>query len=187
MGSIPLTTSPAVAVAAPGALVSSPVHALTRAVVTALIVAALAMVAVLLLAARAEWWKAFAAASVCSVAAAAASVPVVALGLRHGPRRPELVMAACLSAMFTRAVISLGGVVAAVLLGGYPKAATLLMVVPYYFSILAAETFAVARLLQRLPSPEPQQAPATAKPSFASDAPALRAPTSTPAENNSHA
>jgi hypothetical protein len=155
------------------------VHSLTRAVLTAMIVAALAMIAVLLLAARADWWKAFAAASVCSAAAAAASVPVVVFGLRHGPRQPELVMGSCLAAMFTRAVISLGGAVAAVLLGGYPRAATLVMVVPYYFSILAAETFAVARLLQ-------QQAQTSANPSAgapASDAHNL----ATPAENTTHA
>jgi hypothetical protein len=159
------------------------VHSLTRAVVTAGIVAALAMVAVLLLAGRADWWKAFAAASVCSVAAAAASVPVVALGLRHAPRRPELVMGACLSAMFTRAVITLGGAVAAVLLGGYPKGATLVMVVPYYFSILAAETFAVARLLQQTPHAASAKSSAGA-PALKEDAPTSPTPA---AENNTHA
>jgi hypothetical protein len=92
-------------------------------------------------------------------------------------------MAACLSAMFTRALVSLGGAVAAVLLGGYPRGATLVMVVPYYFSILAAETFAVARVLQQQ---QHQQAPASAKP-FAG-APAFDAQELTmPAEKNTPA
>src|SRR5688500_17621461 len=73
---------------------TDPAAALTRGVFAALVVAALALGAVLLLAVRADWWRAFAAASVVSVAAAAASVPVVAWGLRRFAGRPELVTAA---------------------------------------------------------------------------------------------
>ncbi len=44
-------------------------------------------------------------------------------------------------------MIGLGGGVAAVVLGGYPRSATLLMIVPYYFAVLSAETYVVARLM----------------------------------------
>jgi hypothetical protein len=146
MATIPLNAS--TNDTAPGASCAvCPTRQLIRGVVIAYVIAALVLVAILLLAVRADWWRAFAAASVVNIAAAATSVPVVAWGLRHGLRRPEILTGAYMAAMFVRAVISLGGAAAAIMLGGYPKSATLLMVVPYYLSILAAETLVVARLL----------------------------------------
>jgi hypothetical protein len=120
---------------------------LARAVALAVGATALTLLAVALLAARRDVWLGFAAASVVSLGAAAASVPVVALGLRFGPSRPEVVAASYFGAMFVRALISLGGASAAIVFGDYPAAPTLLMVTPYYLGILIAETAVVARLL----------------------------------------
>jgi hypothetical protein len=142
--------------AATSAATRSATHALTRAVAAALLVAAAAIVAVLLLAVRPDWWRAFAAASVVSVAAAAASVPVVAWGLRTGLKRPEILTFSYVASMFIRAVVGIGGGVAAVILGRYPLTATLMMILPYYFSILAAETIVVARLLRTAPLQQPE-------------------------------
>jgi hypothetical protein len=58
--------------------------------------------------------------------------------------------------MFIRAVVGIGGGVAAVILGRYPLTATLMMILPYYFSILAAETIVVARLLRTAPLQQPE-------------------------------
>ena len=151
----------------------SPVQALTRAVITALVVTAFGLTALLLLALRGDWWRAFFAASVLSVVAAAASVPVVAWGMKFGLRRPEILTATYLAAAFVRAIISLGGAVAAILLADYPKVPTLMMVVPYYLSILAAETLVVAKLLLKI------DAPATTTTKKSTD--------STQAENTTHA
>ena len=137
----------------------TPTQALARAVMTALVVAALSIVAVLLLAVRPDWWRAFAAASVVSVAAAAASVPVVAWGLRNGLKHPEILTFAYVASMLVRAAVSLGGGVAAIVLGKYPLTATLMMIFPYYLSILAAETIVVARLMRSAPQSEPPANP----------------------------
>src|SRR3954469_11270371 len=98
---------------------------IARAVAVGVVVAALAILAVLLLAVRPDWWRAFAAASVVSVAGAAVSVPVVAFGVRYGPSRPELVMVSYVAALFTRGLVMVGGAMAAILLGRYPLHATL--------------------------------------------------------------
>ena len=141
----------------------TPTQTLARAVAAALIVTALAIVAVLVLAGRPDWWRAFLAASVVSVAAAAASVVVVAWGLRTGLKHPEILTSAYVASMLVRAVVSLGGGVAAIVLGKYPLTATLMMIFPYYLSILAAETIVVARLL-RTTAPQPPEPPAASQP-----------------------
>src|SRR3954465_4630245 len=137
---------------------------IARAVAVGVVGAALAIVAVLLLAVRPDWWRAFAAASVVSVAAAAASVPVVAWGLRNGLKHPEILTFAYVASMLVRAAVSLGGGVAAIVLGKYPLTATLMMIFPYYLSILAAETIVVARLLKSAPQSESSAAAAAAGP-----------------------
>jgi hypothetical protein len=143
MATIPLTSQPSVDDRLPVA----PGHAVARAVAIALVVAALALLGVVSLAAKADWWRGYAAATVVSVLGAAASIPVVAWGLRSVLKRPEIVAGTYFASMFARAAIMLGGAVAAILLGGYPKSPTLLMVMPYYLSVLAAETFVVSRLM----------------------------------------
>ena len=142
-GSTATTATPEVA----GTDETAGTAALVRTVGAALLAAAAVLSAVLFLANRPDWWRGFAAASVVSVLASAASVPVVAWGMRQGRSRPELSASAFLVGAAVRAGVSLGGAAVAFKLGGYPKEATLLLVVPFYFALLAAETYVMARSL----------------------------------------
>ena len=91
---------------------------------------------------RPAWWRGLLAAAVVNTLAAAASVPLLAWGLRRG------LMTAVAGYFLTaaaRIVISIGGGLLAIYGGGYPPLPTLLLIVVFYLVLLAAETTVVAR------------------------------------------
>ena len=100
------------------------------------------LVVVLVLVNRAEWWRGLIAASAVSAIAAAASVPPLAWGLRRG-LYPAVI--GYFIAAGARAIVSLGGCALAVMAGQYPATPTLLLMVVYYFVLLATESILVAR------------------------------------------
>ena len=124
-----------------------PLVTAARAVAAAYVLAALLLAGGLVLVGRAEWWRGFAAATIATLMACVATVPVIAWGLRVARARPDFAAAAFLTSAGVRAAVALGGAMIAVRVGGYPKAQTLLLVVPYYFALLAAETLVLVRLL----------------------------------------
>jgi hypothetical protein len=121
--------------------------AAARAVASACVVTALLLLGVLTLLGSAEWWRGFVPATVAALMAAVATLPVIAWGMRVAASRPELAAGAFFAAAGLRALIALGAAMLAVRHGGYPKTPTLLLVVPYYFALLSAETFVLVRLL----------------------------------------
>lgn len=123
------------------------IGSLIRAVALACVLCAVLVTCALTLVGRADWWRGFAAATVVTVMATVASVPIIAWSLRVGAQRADLATAAFFVAAAVRAGVSLGAALVAVRAGDYPKAPTLLLVVPYYFALLAAETFVLVRVL----------------------------------------
>lgn len=97
---------------------------------------------VLVLVNRAEWWRGLVAATAVSAIAAAASVPPLAWGLGRG-LYPAVI--GYFIAAGARAIVSLGGCALAVMAGQYPATPTLLLMVVYYFGLLATESILVAR------------------------------------------
>ena len=98
----------------------------------------------LFLANASGWWRGFAAASVASALAALVSLPPLLMGLRRGLNGA---MIGYFSAMGLRAMVSLGAALLAIHAGGYPMKPTLLLLVPYYFAMLAVETAYVSKAL----------------------------------------
>jgi hypothetical protein len=140
-------TASDVASSTPSAQSVAPAGAVMRAVGFAWVMTALLLAGVLLLLGRADWWRGGAAATIATAMASIASLPIIILAMRFGKTRPDLAAGAFFAAAAVRAGITLGAAMLAVRLGGYPKTPTLLMVVPYYFALLAAETFVLARSL----------------------------------------
>ena len=89
-----------------------------------------------------EWWRGLIAATAVSAIAAAASVPSLAWGLRRG-LYPAVI--GYFIAAGARAVVRLGGCALAISAGHYPATPTLLLMVVYYFVLLAIESSLVAR------------------------------------------
>src|SRR5687767_7245901 len=114
--------TPAPAGRTPAAGGAPAVSRLVSVVAFTLLVTAAALAAVIVLANRPQWWRALLAATVVSTLASAASIPPVAWGLRHAARRPELAAAGYFMSAAARLVLSVGGCLLAVRLGGYPKA-----------------------------------------------------------------
>lgn len=108
----------------------------------ALLGTAAALAGVLVLANRDHWWRGLLAAGVVSTLSAGASLPPLVAGLRRGMNQR---LVAYVVAAGARAAISLGGCLLAVTVGGYPASATLLLMVVFYFAVLAVETTFVAR------------------------------------------
>ncbi len=98
----------------------------------------------LVLADHAAWWRGLTAAALASVLSAAATLPPLIWGARRPTNQR---VAAFFGAMGLRAVISLGACLFAIGAGGYPAAPTLLLMIVYYFAILAVETHFAARSL----------------------------------------
>ncbi|MEO6437208.1 MAG: hypothetical protein ABIP55_15815 [Tepidisphaeraceae bacterium] len=101
----------------------------------------------LLLVNDAAWWRGFVAASIATLMACVATVPVIAWAMRLASSRADLAAAAFFATAGLRAGIALGAAALAVYAGAYPKTPTMLLVVPYYFAILAVETILLVRLL----------------------------------------
>jgi hypothetical protein len=118
--------------------------ALVRILAASLVLTAAAIAGVLLLVNRDDWWRGFFAAGVIAVLSAMLTVPPLIWSLRGGAQR--MVVGYFVSAAL-RALLSLGGCVLAVEVGNYPPAATLVLMVPFYFALLAVESAFVARRL----------------------------------------
>jgi hypothetical protein len=107
---------------------------------------AAAMIAGLLVLTRADsWWSGFGAATVASVLAALLSLIPLRWGLW---RSIEKLMAMVLLASGVRAGVSIGLALVAVEAGGFPAKPTLLLLVPYYFVLLAVETACLIRAVR---------------------------------------
>jgi hypothetical protein len=110
----------------------------------ALLAPAALLAGILLLSHDANWWRGYVAALLISALAATASLPPLMWGLRSG--LTHAVGAYFLGAAL-RATISLGGCALAVTKGNYPRTATMLLMVAFYFAVLAAESITVARAI----------------------------------------
>ena len=113
---------------------------LIRTTLLAMLGAAAGLALVLVLVNRVEWWQGLLAAGIVTILSAAASVPPLVWGLRRGVYHAT---AGSFAAMGLRAVVALGGAVLAVKAGGYPAAPTMLLMVVFYFAVLAAESYVV--------------------------------------------
>jgi hypothetical protein len=133
----------------------APIVVAARAVAAAFIVTALLLIGALSLLNDAAWWRGLGAATVATLMAAVATIPIIAWGMRVAPARPELSAAAFFIAAGARAIVTLSAAMLAIKFGGYPKTPTALLVLPYYFALLAAETICLARILwTRAPQPK---------------------------------
>lgn len=103
-----------------------------------------ALAVVLLLVRRGEWWSGLGAATVISILAAGASVGPMGWGLSRG-------LQAAVGGYFVsagiRMVVSLGGGLLAVMVGGYPALPTMVLMVVMYLAVLGAETWVVVRAI----------------------------------------
>ena len=90
------------------------------------------------------------AAAVASVLASGLSLVPLAWGLRHSLYGA---VAGYFVAMGLRAGASLVACLIAVYVGGYPQAPTFLMMVAFYFAVLAVESLWVARATWRADAP----------------------------------
>jgi hypothetical protein len=113
---------------------------------TLLIIAGL-MAGMIVLANKPAWWPGLAAAALISLIASACSLYPLVRGLRKSLNGAVV---GYFLAMAIRAGLSVGGGLVAVHVGGYPKAATLLLMTVFYFGVLIVETAAVARALRAL-------------------------------------
>ena len=115
--------------------------ALIRTTALALVGAAASVALVLVLVNRPEWWRGLLGAVVVTILSAATSVPPLVWGLRRGLYKAT---AGSFVAMGVRCVVALGGGVLVVKALGYPPAPTMLLLVVFYFAVLAAESYVVA-------------------------------------------
>lgn len=102
---------------------------------------------ILVLVARAEWWRGLLAAGMVMVLAGLLSLPPLIWGLQ---RQLMHAVTGYFMAAGVRLIVALGGCLLAVMVGGYPAAPTLLLMVVYYLAILAAESAMVAKALWKL-------------------------------------
>lgn len=93
---------------------------------------------------NAAWWRGLLAAGVISALAAGVSLAPMIIGLRRGI---NAAVAGYFIASGLRLIVSLGGCLLAVLRGGYPLLATLLLMVAFYLAVLAVESITMARWL----------------------------------------
>jgi hypothetical protein len=117
---------------------------LVSCIALALLATAALLCGLLVLVNRVDWWRGLLAAAVVSVLSAAASLPPLLWSLKRGLHQR---VAGYFAAAGLRAIVSLGGCVMAVKLGHYPAAPTMLLMVVFYFAVLAVESIVVARAL----------------------------------------
>lgn len=132
----------ATSVTSPTPIVSA--STLIRTTVLALIGTAAVLAGLLALVDRADWWRGLLGAGIISALATAGSLPPLVWSFRRGLNQR---VAAYFTATGLRASIALAGGVLAVKVGTYPAAPTLLLMVVFYFAILAAETTCLAKVL----------------------------------------
>jgi hypothetical protein len=116
---------------------------LLRGMTIGFVATALVLAAMIMLANRPTWWRGYLAASIVSALAAAGSLGPLFWGFK---RKLDQLVIAYFTAAGIRAIVSLGGCAWAVWVGGYPAYPTMLMMLCYYFVLLAIETSVVARV-----------------------------------------
>ena len=119
---------------------------LVGAVVATLAGTAAALAGLVVLADRPAWWRGLTAAAVASALASGVSLVPLVWGLRHSLYGA---VAGYFIAMGLRAGVSLAACLVAVHAGRYPEAPTFLMMVAFYFGVLAVESVWVARATYR--------------------------------------
>lgn len=130
---------------------TDPVLALARwrllrnGVVFGSVAAAALLAAVVFLMGKPDWWRGYVAASVATAIAAAASLVPLWIGVRGGPQQFILMVMVSSAA---RAFFGLGLAALAVGVGRYPVVPTLMLMIPYYLALLAAETACLAKGLK---------------------------------------
>ncbi len=126
--------------------IASAVLKLSAAVLGAIGLTAIVLAGVVVLAGRNDWWVPLGVATIVSLLAALLSMVPIVLSLGRGP------MAAATGhfiATGVRVVISIGGCFLAVKARGLPAAPTMLLMVPYYFAVLAAESTMLALFIRK--------------------------------------
>jgi hypothetical protein len=95
-------------------------------------------------------WRGLLPSMVVSTISAAVSLVPLALGMRS--TKPERVMGAFILAGMVRMVVTIGGGMLAVSVGGYPLQATMLLLVAFYMAVLAVEAVLLGKFLWGLKS-----------------------------------
>ena len=134
---------------------------LSAAVLGAIVLTGVVLAGVVVLVGRSDWWTPLGVATVVSLLAALLSMVPIVLSLCRGP-------AAAATGHFiatgVRVVISIGGCFLAVKARGLPTAPTMLMMVPYYFAVLAAESTMLALFIRKSHAANASQATTVAEP-----------------------
>ncbi|MGC4032271.1 MAG: hypothetical protein QM754_11175 [Tepidisphaeraceae bacterium] len=114
------------------------------------VAAGVLIAAVVVLANQPAWWAGFLPATIVALLCAAASAVV----LRFAADKPlEKAVAVCMGALGVRLLLCLALCLVAVKVGQYPPKVTGLMIVGYYFAMLAAESAALAMAVNRATVP----------------------------------
>jgi len=123
----------------------SPISRLALALLATLVLTAALLSGVLVLVNSANAWRGLLPAVVVATISAAVSLVPLALGIRS--TKPERVMGAFILAGMVRMVVTLGGGMLAVSVGGYPLQATMLLLVAFYVAVLAVEATLLGKFL----------------------------------------
>ena len=113
-------------------------------IAVAFVIAGLLLIGILVLVNQPDGWRGMLAASVVSAIAAAISLLPILWGLRRDLHKAA---AGFLAGIGVRMAISLGGCTLAVLVGGYPAVPTMLLMMGFYITVLASETWAMSSAL----------------------------------------
>jgi hypothetical protein len=112
-----------------------------------LLATAALILGVLVLVNQPDWWRGFLPATVVGLLASGISLVPLLWGMQRGPHKAVL---GFFVAGALRAAVALGGGMLAAHVGGYPLAATLLLIVAFYFAALAVESAVLAKALWRM-------------------------------------
>jgi len=124
---------------------------LLAAVLGAMLFTAVLLTGVLFIVGRADFWQPFSVATGVSLLAAVLSVVPIVLSLGKGPTSAAV---GHFIATGVRVVVSLGGCFLAIRFRDLPAAPTLLLMVPYYFAVLIAESTMLARFIRSAQPPK---------------------------------
>lgn len=121
------------------------------AALTATLAAMTALLAgVLVLINAGDGWRGLLPAVVVATLSAGVSLVPLAMGLRS--TKPERVMGAFILAGIVRMIVTVGGGMLAVTVGGYPLRATMLLLVAFYLAVLAVEATLLGKFLWQMNS-----------------------------------
>ncbi|HEV7301345.1 MAG TPA: hypothetical protein VGN72_18425 [Tepidisphaeraceae bacterium] len=111
-----------------------------------IVLTAIALAGIIVAMDRPDWWAPFTVATGVIVVAAVLSIVPIVLTLGRGPAASAI---AHVIATGVRVVVSLGGCFLIVKMRGLPLTPTLLLMVPYYLTVLAAESTMLALFIRR--------------------------------------